>query len=106
MIWGGELEGIEGKILIYGAHLVALECFRFLIYKGKESSITGFAVTNRSGNPEEIEGIKVNDLNDLDEKLIDKTVVIATLEKYHMEIMSQLQQYNFREIIPLSDKWE
>lgn len=92
------------NILIYGAGNRSKKMINYLgVYDIKPEMIL---VSDKRNNPEEIEGIKVNDLNDLDEKLIDKTVVIATLEKYHMEIMSQLQQYNFREIIPLSDKWE
>ena len=102
MIWGGELEGIEGKILIYGAHLVALECFRFLIYKGKESSITGFAVTNRSGNPEEIEGYPVKEIGEYQDLRHVVTVIIAMPKKYHAAVENHAREKGFQKFIQVS----
>ena len=59
----GQLDDIEGDILIYGAHLVAVECCRYLVHKGKYSKIVGVAVTNMAGNPRELEGFPVKEIN-------------------------------------------
>lgn len=70
-------------IVIYGAHLVALECARWIILNGKQNKIVGFAVTDINGNPERLEGFWVKKIEEYVEQRHDLTVIIATPEKYH-----------------------
>lgn len=93
------------KVVLYGAGTRALRLFGYLKWHNFIPEF--FLVSNKKGNPEMIEGISVLELNeDIRNRLIDKTVVIATLEKYHGEIIAKLQKYAVNEIIPLNDLWD
>lgn len=92
---GMGLQEIEGEILIYGAHLVAQECARWLIKKGKRDRIAGFAVTDLLGNPGEIEGIPVHRLEHYESSAGSLTVLIAAPEKYFEEIESYAREKGF-----------
>lgn len=94
-----ELESIVGKILIYGAHLVALECCRFLVHNGKRNQIEGFAVTDTAGNPEELAGFPVKRLGKYENRRSSLTVIIATPEKYHDEIERHAKGRGFSRFI-------
>lgn len=99
MMLTDELKKTEGKLLIYGAHLVALECCRFLIDYGKGSCIVGFAVTNKEDNPEELEGYQVEEIHAYIEQCKLLTVVIAMPKKYHDVVESYAQGKGFRKFI-------
>lgn len=47
------------ELIIYGAHLVALECARWIIQNGERKKLVGFAVTDMTGNPDELAGFPV-----------------------------------------------
>lgn len=95
-----ELKGIERKILIYGAHLVALECARWLIQNGKKDKIVGFAVTKMNGNPNELEGFQVKRLEEY-ENHCNLQVVIATPQSYHDEIERTLRSKGFDRVLKI-----
>lgn len=90
-----ELKTIKKEILIYGAHLVALECARWLIQSGKRDNIVGFAVTELAGNPDELEGIPVRKLEEYSKQCNELTVIIAVPEKYYTEIESHARSIGF-----------
>lgn len=94
----------KNNIVIYGAGNRAVKLINYL----REHNIEPqqILVSDKRNNPNEIEGIDVKELKDIDRKNTDRTIIIATLEMYHMEIMCQLYQYGFREIVPLDDRWE
>lgn len=96
------LNNISNEILIYGAHLVALECCRFLVASGKENRIVGFAVTNRKGNPEKLEGFPVREINEYRKQSKAITVVIAMPQKYHVVVETHAKKYGFNDFIKLS----
>lgn len=83
---GDELRNIDGRILIYGAHLIALECARWLINEGVSDKIAGIAVTDMEGNPDRLEGIPVRKIEEYSDQDQELTVVIAIPEKYHAEV--------------------
>ncbi len=62
-------------------------------------------VTNKNKNPTQIEGIKVIGLDELGGNNENITVYIATVERTHAVILSELLPLRFREIIPLSDRF-
>lgn len=70
-------------ILIYGAHLVALECYRHLCRCGCGNRVIGFAVSDMQDNPDELEGKPVKSIRDYIEYADKCTVVIAMPLKYH-----------------------
>ncbi len=89
------LQETKGNILIYGAHLVALECARKLIKNGKRDQILGFAVTDREGNPHEILGLPVDRLESYGGVGREAVVFIATPEKYFDEIENDARGKGF-----------
>lgn len=92
------------KIILYGAGNRALELIAYLErYKIVPEYII---VSDKNNNPDNLNGIKVIELDDTVKNNSEKVIIIATLEKYHSEIILQLQKYKFREIIPLSDNWK
>lgn len=96
------LDGIHGKILIYGAHLVALECCRFLIDNGKEDDIVGFAVTDKDENPVELDGFQVKEISEYTEYSQTVTVMIAMPEKYHQVVESYARSKGFRYFVKVN----
>lgn len=90
------------KVIIYGAHLVALECARWIIKNGRKDSILGFAVTDMSGNPNKLLKIPVKRMEAY--KTIDKdlTVLIAMPERYHNEVENYVKQSGFEKVIKVS----
>lgn len=91
---------LTGKILIFGGHLVALECVRWLVANGKKDCIMGVAVTCMDNNPLELEGIPVDTIENYKQEQ-DVTIIVAVPEKYHEEIMEKLNKYGYKEIICL-----
>lgn len=89
-------------VIVYGAHLVALECARWLIQNGKRDKMVGFAVTDMGGNPDEIEGFQVKRLEEYEKQRQDLTVIIATPKKYHDAIERTLREKGFCHILKIS----
>lgn len=92
------------RIIIFGAGNRAAKFIRYLKKQGIMPEYV--LVSDSDGNPEVLEGIMVKDMIDMEEKIRGKTIIIATSEKFHMEILLLLQNYKFKEIIPLSDVWQ
>ncbi len=83
------------ELIIYGAHLVALECARWLIKNGKRNKLRGFAVTDIVGNPRNLAGFPVKKIEEYQSRSQSLTVIIATPEKYHDEIECYLKGKGF-----------
>jgi len=96
-------EALEAEeILIYGAHLVALECARWLIVQGKRDSILGFAVTVIDGNPDELLGFPVRQIEEYKTTNSQQVVIIAMPEKYHNAAEEAGRRIGFRRFIKIS----
>lgn len=74
----------NGQVIIYGAHLVAIELYRYLQGIKKDFAFTGFVVTSMADNPGRLEGQKVMELQDCRADK-DTPILIAMPEKYHEE---------------------
>lgn len=94
--------GKAEKIIIYGAHLVALECARWLIKMGKRDNILGFAVTDMEGNPNELLQIPVKQIELYQAENDNLIVIIAMPEKYHSIVENHARQIGFEKFIKLS----
>ncbi len=93
------LKNISGQLLIYGAHLVALECCRILVDNGKGSQIVGFAVTEKKGNPEQLEGYPVKEIDAYIDQCDELTVIIAMPGKFHSTVAGYAKEKGFRKFI-------
>jgi len=96
-------EALEAeKIIIYGAHLVALECARWFIAHGKKDSILGFAVTEIDGNPNELLGFPVKQIERYKTINARQLVIIAMPEKYHNTAEEYGRRIGFGRFIRIS----
>ena len=96
-------EALEAeRIIVYGAHLVALECARWLMQKGKGKNIIGFAVTDMEGNPNELLGLPVKRIDEYENKDEHPVVVIAMPEKYHSITEEYGKRLGFGRFIKIS----
>ncbi len=83
------------NIIIYGAHLVALECYRYLRTQGKGNKVIGFAVSDTKDNPSELEGKLVKCIDEYSEYTPDCTIIIAMPQKYHDTVMARARSLGF-----------
>lgn len=91
------------KYVVYGAGKRAKELIVFMRQKG---IIPEFILVSESkNNPSKIDSIAVISLSEAYDELYDKTILIGTREKFHRELIKNLQQYDYLEILPISDKW-
>lgn len=90
------------NIIIYGAHLVALECARWIVKHGKRDSIAGFAVTDMDGNPRELLGIPVKKAEEYAHLYQSSTVMIAMPEKFHSEVELYVKSKGADRIVKIS----
>ncbi|MEH2930987.1 DUF4422 domain-containing protein [Candidatus Ventrimonas sp. KK005] len=99
----------NGPVLIYGAHLVALELYRYLKAAGRNFNFIGFAVTSPKGNPTQLDGQKVAVINSY--SATEQTaVLIAMPEKYHKEAEDYARKLGFTSFLKISleemSKWK
>ena len=82
-------------ILIYGAHLVAIECCRDMRFNGYGEKLIGFAVSDMKENPDKIEGLPVRCIADYSDQSADCLVIIAMPKIYHDEVEANAGRYGF-----------
>ena len=92
----------DRKILIYGAHLVALEVYRDICRVGFKDSVIGFAVTYKDDNPEAVEDIPVRKLSNYEGDAAETVVVIAMPGKFHEEVKNYARKHGFTEFVGVS----
>ena len=86
----------RSRVIIYGAHLVAKEVYRYLQKHRPDLKIETFAVTNLEGNPDFLEGITVRRIFDIASQPVPY-ILIAMPEKYHEEAARTLESLGFDE---------
>lgn len=81
-------------LIIYGAHLVAEEIYRYLKKRNPKIDVLAFAVTDREQNPAVLEGVPVLPISEL---LVHREtfVLIAMPEKFHKEVAETLKSFGF-----------
>ena len=62
-------------------------------------------VSDTEGNPQEVEGIEVKDIKEAGKLLNDKTIVIAVRESWQRAVIKTLQDYDYWELLPVSDQF-
>ena len=91
----------NGTVMIYGAHLIAVELFRYLKKSNKDLEFAGFAVTAMEGNPTELEGERVTVLHSC-QAAKDTIVLIAMPEKYHDEAEAYARRFGYSSFLRVS----
>ena len=89
------------KIIIYGAGKIGVEVADYL-KKVSGIEIICFAVSDKNKNPDNINGIPVESINDITEYKEKALVLIATSFKHHQDIKNILQELLFRNILPIN----
>ncbi len=92
----------HANILIYGAHLVAQECYRHLCAQGLGDRVIGFAVTDLKDNPSTLEDRPVKAIEDYAEYANDCLVLIAIPRKHHGEVLDHAAKQGFRHFESIS----
>lgn len=101
-------EGIElltavqnQKVIIYGAHLIAVELYRFLYSHLEDWEFLGFAVTSLADNPNTIETYSVQEFKEYQaEKNI--LILIAMPQKYHHTVSDFVKSRGFQKVLCIS----
>ena len=89
---------MRNKIIIYGAHLIAIELCRYIKSNNYDCTIIGFAVTSLKDNPDVLEGLPVKEITEYTADS-DTTVVIAMPAKYHNEVTEYANSLGFVNIL-------
>lgn len=98
------LHNLKNKIVIYGAGMVGVSIYYALREIAPDCTIDNFIVSDKEGNPSEIDGIKVICLNEYSDR--DVQVFIATPENYHAAIVKALQMNGFHQYICIDSDLE
>ena len=92
----------DGDVIIYGAHLVAAELYRYLKYVSEKMNVcfvfAGFVVTSAEENPKELEGQNVIELQNF-QKSREITMMLAMPRKYHQETENYAKELGFSSFI-------
>lgn len=95
--------GAKQKLVLYGAGKRAME---FMAYLASDNIVPDMIIVkDKKGNPQEINHITVVQLNELEKLQTDTTLIVATRESLQEEIMQDIKDFRFREIILLNDNW-
>lgn len=93
----------ERDYVIYGAGKRARDVIMYM--KSRKILPSMIIVSEMGSNPYEIEGIAVKSIKDIGDKLHEKTIIVAVSESLQKEIIISLQQYDYRELLPISDSF-
>ncbi|WP_051208025.1 glycosyltransferase family 2 protein [Butyrivibrio sp. AE3006] len=85
---------VINKCIIYGAGNYAKQCLK-IISEYVDDNILGIAVTEKKGNPDYIDKVKVREIKEYIQNL-DAYVIIAVSEKFRDGIVNELNKYGFR----------
>lgn len=97
------LADFQKKIIIYGAHLVASELYRYIFKDGLNDKFIGFAVTSKDGNPNKIEGQPVKELTEYESNK-NIVILVAMPKKYHDEVINYARKTGFSEFICIAQE--
>ena len=84
-------------IYIYGAGKVGKRIFHLIKRENKQQKVKGFLVSNLDGNPSNIEGIPVYQVDAVSEK--DTLVLLSVTDIYQNEILETLKEKAFSNIL-------
>lgn len=91
------------KIIIYGAHAIAQDIWKYLALHELGYKVIGFAVSSMNTNPKWIDGLEVKEIACYIECDQEALVIIATPEKFFVEIKETLQKLQFSNILEIGN---
>lgn len=94
----------KNNCVIYGAGKRARAFISFMKDLGNIPEF--IIVSDPEKDPFEVDGIEVKCIDDMTVELKNKTIIIATKQIFHKEIVKNLQKYAYNELLPLSDSWK
>jgi hypothetical protein len=99
------LERVEKhkEVIVFGAGLCGSALVRYLVEKGYADGIFCVAVSDKNGNPDDLMGIPVCALADIEERGGTALVLIAALEGLHAEMRGVLARHGFQNVAALSN---
>jgi len=89
------------KIIIYGTGKVGVYVADYL-KKIRGIEIICFAVSDKTKNPGNVNGIPVESINDITEYKEKALILIATFSNLHQEIKNILEELEFKNILPIN----
>ncbi len=93
----------DRKYVIYGAGKRASEFISFILNIGIIPEY--IVVSDKNNNPSEIQNIEIREISEVCNNLHNRTIIIAVRENLHKEIISSLQQFDYGELLPVSDQF-
>lgn len=98
------LEGEERQAALYGAGMVAVSVYYAIKALYKNCRILAFIVSEKYGNPDEIDGVPVITLQELDRT--DVKILVAAPENHHCAIIRELERRNLRDYVCIDSRME
>lgn len=92
-----------GSYVVYGAHNMAGLVIDYFAFHGKKDAISAVLVTSRRGNPIELRGVAVEELEG-SSQVRDKTVIIAMPDKFHAEVKEAVIGLGCQRVICFTDR--
>ena len=93
-------EVTERNVIIYGAGRVGEDIYEQL---REDKNIIGFAVSDLDGNPDALNGIRVDVIDHYIEYAGTATVILALRNIFHESIYRKLKKMGFKKIVRLFD---
>lgn len=94
--WLELLEANE-NIYIYGAGKIGKKILRLIRQGDQLSRVKGFLVSDKAGNPDNIENIPVFQIDEVENK--DELILLSVTDIYQEEILSLLSTYGYKNVI-------
>jgi organic radical activating enzyme len=95
----------DSLILVYGAGYVGHIIIQYLLSFPKLSDRLYVAVTSLQGNPPDILGVPVVEIDKAVEDKNSAVVLLAAMEKLHEELSNNAKIYGYQNIIPITNEW-
>ena len=91
------------SIFLYGAKSIANTVYNIL--EENACPVEGFLVSRTLGNPDSVKGLPVRLVYDMLDRKKEICTIVAVLPRYRKEVVEQLLQLGFSNIITLSDRY-
>lgn len=94
-------------IAIYGAQMVGVSVYYAITTLYKNADVTCFIVTDRQGNPDQIDGIPVMELDEFCRKVKNSVrILLALPENHHAFIIEQLKKRHMNDYVCIDSESE
>lgn len=92
------------RLIVFGAGRRASAVIKYLETNNKRPEF--IVVSDKRNNPNEFHNISVKSIDDIKRDQSEFTLLIATRENTHLEILKLIKKIYFRQVILLTDSWD